>query len=278
MFLLSKSAASFALGAFFVLACNPALADCPPFGKTSKVTIAKVIDGDTVRLADGRKVRLIGVNAPELGRDNKPDQPYAQKATDELKHFFNTKSFDIKSFNTKSFDTKSFNKKSALLLTGRDRRDNHGRTLAHLYNLNGESAEAHLLSKGLAWHVAIPPNLTMAECLADAEKQARQQHLGLWSSAGIKPTKAKQVSHGGFQIVTGTVTEVRFTKSGCWINLGPRIAAVIYREHQHRFDRKQLEALKGKTVSVRGWVYPSRSKKYQPWRVKLETVFGLKVE
>ncbi|MDM3872525.1 thermonuclease family protein [Porticoccus sp. W117] len=261
MFSLSKSAAGFAFGAFFILAgfiltgCSKASSqDCQPFARTTDVVIAKVVDGDTVRLQDGRKVRLIGINAPELGRDGKPGQPFSRAAQKTLQQFLG---------------------KQARLLLDNDKKDKHGRVLAHLYNLNGDSAEAHLLNSGLAWHVAIPPNLSLAQCLADAEQRARQQRLGLWSSTGIKPVEAKQVSQGGFQIVSGKVTDVRFTKGGWWINIGPQIAAVIYSENQHRFDRKQLAALKGKTVSVRGWIYSSRSKKYQPWRVKLETPYGL---
>ncbi|MCV6604069.1 MAG: hypothetical protein OIF34_02115, partial [Porticoccaceae bacterium] len=107
-------------------------------------------------------------------------------------------------------------------------------------------------------------------------QQAQAQQLGVWSTAGSKSVAAKRVNRGGFQIITGKVSEVRFTKNAWWINLGPQIAAVIYRENQHRFDRKKLQKLTGKIVSVRGWVYPSRSKKYQPWRVKLETPYGLK--
>ena len=261
MFLLPKSAASFALGAFFMLffvplaGCSKASdQSCPPFASTTEVAIAKVIDGDTVRLADGRKVRLIGINAPELGSDGKPGQDFSRKAKQALQKFLG---------------------KRARLLLDKDKQDNHRRTLAHLYNLDGDSAEAYLLKQGLAWHVAVPPNLRLAQCLADMEQQARKQRLGLWSSKGIQPANAEGPLRGGFQLLKGKVTQVRFTKSGWWINLGPQIAAVIYRENQHHFDRKQLQALEGKTVVIRGWVYPSRSKKYQPWRVKLETPFGL---
>ncbi|MGH7410275.1 MAG: thermonuclease family protein, partial [Candidatus Methylomirabilis sp.] len=38
-------------------------------------TVREVIDGDTIVLDDGRKVRYLGINAPEHG------QPYAREAT-----------------------------------------------------------------------------------------------------------------------------------------------------------------------------------------------------
>ena len=261
-----KSVAGSAPGAFFMAllpalllaplcACSQASEhNCPAFGDARTVTIDKVIDGDTIRLADGGKVRLIGINTPELGRDGEPDQPWAKQARQALQTFLGQR---------------------ALLLADLDSSDNHGRTLAHIYNLQGESAEAHLLKQGLGWHVAIPPNLTQADCLAKAERLARDRRIGLWSSGGIASTLADNVSEGGFQVITGQVSSISFGKRGWWINLGDNIAAVIYPEHQHRFDRRQLAALTGKTVAIRGWVYPSRSKKYQPWRIKLETRFGI---
>ncbi|WIO74789.1 thermonuclease family protein [Porticoccaceae bacterium LTM1] len=255
-----KSAAGLALGAFFMLCgfgCSAESRldqlDCPVQGTTETVTINKVYDGDTVKLGDGRKVRLIGINTPELGRDGKADQPFALEARQQLSAFLG---------------------EEALLVTDQELTDHYGRTLAHIYNLDGKSAEAYLLSRGLGWHVVVPPNLSQADCLANAEKEARQKKLNLWSANGIQPVPASTVSEGGFQRIQGKVTGISFTKNAWWINFGEQIAAVIYREHQHRFDRKQLEAWVGREIEVRGWVYPSRSKKYQPWRVKLETPYG----
>lgn len=257
-----KGVVGSALGAFFVAAflgllTLPATADdrCAPFKATEPVTIKAVTDGDSVRLRDGRKVRLTGINAPEVRHGNRPAQPWAIEAKQALTDFLG---------------------KRALLITDTKTTDKYGRTLAHLYNLDGQSAEAHLLSKGLAWHVAIPPNLALADCFAAAEQQAQQQQLALWGTKGIEPVLSLAVNDGGFQRVRGTLTHIHFGKNAWWLNLGPQLAAVIYPQHQHRFDRKTLVKLQGKTVEIRGWVYPSRSKKYQPWRVKLETPYGIK--
>ena len=55
------------VGAFFVsVFCLPAHALCPAPGKLPQAKVQRVVDGDTLRLADGRNVRLIGLNAPEL--------------------------------------------------------------------------------------------------------------------------------------------------------------------------------------------------------------------
>ena len=70
------------VGAFFVSALLAAelAAQCPAPGSTQAVRVTRVVDGDTLHLADGRKARLIGLNAPELGRRGQAAQPFARPA------------------------------------------------------------------------------------------------------------------------------------------------------------------------------------------------------
>ncbi len=50
-----------------------------------RVSVTHVYDGDTIKLDDGRKIRLIGINATESGRAGQPDQPFAAEARDRLR-------------------------------------------------------------------------------------------------------------------------------------------------------------------------------------------------
>src|SRR3989338_6623699 len=70
------------VGAFFVSALMvlPAQAFCPLQPDLSEVRVRQVVDGDTLKLADGRSVRLIGLNTPELGRKGRSAEPGAQAA------------------------------------------------------------------------------------------------------------------------------------------------------------------------------------------------------
>lgn len=73
-------------GAFFVSAIwlSAAQAFCPaPAGLTS-VSVQRVVDGDTLRLSDGRNVRMIGLNTPELGKQGRSDEPFAAAARKRL--------------------------------------------------------------------------------------------------------------------------------------------------------------------------------------------------
>lgn len=229
------------------------LADCAPFAKTERVRVAKIYDGDTLTLSDGRKVRLVGVNTTEMGRAGQPDQPFARRAQQVASTFVRQSD------------------RVELLLDAQSK-DHYGRWLGHIYNDDGKNLEQHLLQQGLAYHVAIPPNLTLAECLAKAEQQGRDARLGVWGEQGLLPVKAKHIKQGGFQRVQGQVTAVQTGKH--WrLELDKHITVMIYSEHQHRFTQARFERLQGKNIEVQGWIYQSRDE----WRIKLETPYGIEL-
>ena len=62
------------VGAFFVslLCVDLAQAFCPQRGDLAQVAVRQVVDGDTVRLTDGRSIRLIGINTAIYSRSGAP--------------------------------------------------------------------------------------------------------------------------------------------------------------------------------------------------------------
>lgn len=250
-------------GAFFVLLAqlfcsalpwSPAVAaaaDCAPPGSGSDATVARVIDGDTLELGDGRRVRLIGINAPELGHGRAPDQPLARAARDLVMELLGS-SEQRQPQITLYFETA--------------RRDHYGRWLAHVQR-GGTSLERELLRRGLAYHVALPPNLALAPCLRAAERAARSARAGLWSPAQPGPVASAAIARGGYQRVRGRVERVAFADAW-WIQFAGDFTAVIYPEHQDWWDRKTVAGWHGQTIEVRGWVYPARR---GGWRMKLPT-------
>lgn len=224
---------------------------CAPFGEPQPVFIGYVYDGDTVKLGDGRKLRLIGINATEMGHDGAPDQPLAAAATREARAFIREAG-------------------QLSMVTDRQEKDRYGRLLAHLFNERGDSLEQRLLERGLAYHVAVPPNLRLAKCLARAEDRARSTGLGLWGTVGMAPVKATEVDRGGFQRVRGTVTAIKLGK--VWrLTLDNHLVVITYPENQVYFDRNWYQSLDGRFIEVQGWVYRSRGE----WRIKLETPYGV---
>ncbi len=228
------------------------LSEIPDSLSRETVEVAGVTDGDTLILADGRRVRLIGINTPERARDGRPAEPLAERAATATQKFVD-------------------NSDRVWLVPDRERKDQYGRSLGHIFNGRGANLEASLLAQGLGWHVAVPPNLRLAPCLASVERRARKRELGVWQQ---QPVSAGAIDSGGFKRVRGRVDEITFADAW-WLSLEGRMAAVIYPEHQHRFRRGTIEALEGRMVELQGWVYPSRSDNYEPWRMKLETRWGM---
>ena len=231
---------------------------CRPFAKTEAVTVSHVHDGDTLTLSDGRKVRLIGVNATEVAKKGRSNQPFALQAKRVAQAFIDQS-------------------KQIEFLTDNENKDHYGRWLGHIYNGAGDNLEQSLLQQGLAYHVAIPPNLTLAKCLDQAEQYAQDNQLGLWSVQGIPAVKAKSVKQGGFQRVQGKVTSVRADKH--WhLKLDNDFTVMLYSEHQHRFTKSWFKQLEGKTIEVQGWVYQSKGPQSKGnWRMKLETPYGVEL-
>ena len=157
-------------------------------------------------------------------------------------------------------------------------KDRYGRTLAHVFNTRGESLEQQLLEQGLAYHVAVPPNLTQAECLASAEARARSAGLGLWSAARIAPVSASGIATGGFQRVQGKVTAIKLGKKSWRLELDNRLVAITYPEHWYRFDRNWYQSLQGRFIEVQGWVYRAGKENQKEWRMKVETQYGIEVK
>ncbi len=99
---------------------------CAPGKINDYARVRYVYDGDTVLLEDGRKVRLIGLNAPELGRDDQAPEPRAAAARDALVAILDSH-------------------RQIGLRYGRERHDRYGRVLAHLYLEDGVNINALLV-------------------------------------------------------------------------------------------------------------------------------------
>lgn len=217
----------------------PAAANCAAEENAQQVEVAYVIDGDTLVLAGGDRLRLLGIDAPELGRDGAPDEPYAREAGVAL------------------WQALQPSPASALILPGQEPRDRHGRRLAHLYDRRGRNLSEHLLRRGLAYQAAVPPNLRFNDCYLSAEAEARDRGLGLWR---LPPLEASRLPAGltGFGRLEGKVMAVRPERGVTWIDLEGALKLRILNQDGHRFDPADLAALPGTRIEVRGWIYRYR--------------------
>ncbi|WP_460804312.1 thermonuclease family protein [Microbulbifer agarilyticus] len=251
------------LGVFFcawlllltTLQANTARADCVLGSADEVVGLKQVIDGDTLRLSDGRRVRLIGVNTPELARGKRPAQPLAKEAKDFTERFLAGGDLE--------------------LVYDRDRRDNHGRILAYVYNHRGDSLESALLSAGLAFHIAVAPNLALSECLASREREARLRQRGVWSP-GVWPVMAAsrvRPGDGGFVLLTGQVKKAHHNRF-IWLDLDGPVALRV--DPRSAPSLKRQKNWRNRQLMVRGWLvdrgakYAARNPGHKRWFIAVD--------
>jgi len=139
-------------------------ATLPPSGGPTQptdletVTVARVVDGDTIELADGRRVRYIGINTPEH------DQPYYQEATEANRQLVGSKDIQLE------FDQETF--------------DKYGRTLAYIW-VDGAMANWEIVNRGFANAYTVPPNVKYEGEFRQAERDARETERGLWAGSDV---------------------------------------------------------------------------------------------
>jgi endonuclease YncB( thermonuclease family) len=252
MHLLHRFGKEAPLGAFFVAAiwllAVPAHALCNLDSQQKNieaVQVHKVLDGDTVTLTDGRRIRLIGINTPELEHPPRPEEPLAQDAKIRLEALVR--------------------KSPVFLQQGSQPKDHYGRTLGHLFTADGSNIIVQLLQAGAGFQVAIPPNLAHADCYAEAQAHARSSQAGVWGHAYFDPLDAAGGKlRNGYQRVRGQVERVSLTRKVVWIDLAGDLTLKLDRKHAAHlagdtFDQvvtaaQQRSGPAGLQLEVRGWV------------------------
>jgi micrococcal nuclease len=172
-FLRRSSSISFAL---IVLSCLIVLfllyGKRDPLGNLESVRVVRILDGDTVELADGRVVRLIGIDTPEKG------QPGADSAT--------------------ICNTTLVLGRTVRLEYGHERSDRYGRTLAYLY-IDGRMVNREILNAGWAYCYFFQKNLKHGRELVQALDAAMDGHRGLWREPRPETADHYIGSNAGFR-------------------------------------------------------------------------------
>lgn len=238
--LVLKKARAVGVGAFFMSVSWLSLAACPhDVSNLEQVELASIYDGDTLRLVGGEKLRVIGINTPELAHKGRIAQPLAEQSKQLAEHFL-----------------ANYSHNKLYIQRGVDTKDRYGRSLVHVYRGDGESLAAELLSKGLAWQVVVPDNTRHWQCYQQQEQQARRAGLGVWQQLPVQADKLT-VASSGFQLVRGRVDSVHEGRHRWWLMLG-RLAVSVSKKDQHYFDEQGLGAdwrrWQGQTLQLKGWI------------------------
>jgi endonuclease YncB( thermonuclease family) len=218
------------LGAFFILALLAVTA------AAETALVRHVLDGDSFILADGRQARLIGINAPEFGKDGASDQPLARAARDRLAELIANR--------------------TVALQFEEEHHDRYGRLLVHAATIDGIGVQEILLRDGLAWAIAIPPNLKKLAAHRAAEAEARAARRGVWREPAYAPRPAQDLSLAdtGFRLIEGKILRIGQGAQTIYFDLAPKVAVAVPRAAWARYFRGRPGEWVGRRIVARGWV------------------------
>lgn len=229
---------------------------CGPDRVDAEVRVEHVLDGDTVLLSDGHRLRLIGIDAPELGHGATPAQPMAKRAKALLARLVDSSA-------------------TLQLRYDEERVDGYGRLLAHAFVVDDGSVQATILQQGLATQFVMPPNLWNMACYASAETTARLSSNGVWSLRQYQPVKTSELTptDRGVRVLIGQVRWFERSAHGLWLNLSDHVALRVPSEQAQYFEDLSLAALVNHNIQVRGWLERARP----GWRMTLRHPQSLQV-
>lgn len=153
--------------------------------QTWRVGVQAVLDGDTLILDGGERLRLRGIDAPEISRGDKPGQHYGRQSRDRL--------FSLVSGQILDLEKKEL---------GRDR---HGRLVGIARLSDGRMVNLIMIEEGAAFVYPHPSDKdrALAGRLLAAQNAAMEQDKGFWpvilsgpaAKAGYVGTKSSKRFH-----------------------------------------------------------------------------------
>jgi len=126
--------------------------------------VKRVSDGDTIVLRDGRHLRYIGINAPEVAHENQKAEPFGDKA--------------------EALNRRLILGRKVRLEFDRERKDRYGRLLAYVFLEDGTFVNAALLARGYAYVLVRKPNVAYEKILLAAQRRAMSERKGIWHGMG----------------------------------------------------------------------------------------------
>lgn len=231
------------------MVCSGAAGACEALRAGPQAIVVAVVDGDTVLLDDGSKVRMIGIQAPKLplGREGFETWPLAELAKTTLEEMLLGAEVQLR--------------------FGGAKRDRHGRVLAHIFAMGQTEiwAQQEMLQAGLARVYSFSDNRFCLNELYVAEAVARTERRGIWTHPFYKMRRADKPDAllqqaGSYELVEGRVMAAERAGSNVYLNFGrywkEDFTVVIDRQAQKAFTKSDIDPLsyEGALVRVRGWI------------------------
>jgi micrococcal nuclease len=134
----------------------------PPHPARSLTTcdVTRIVDGDTLVCGEAGRIRLIGIDTPELSQE--PAGPLAARALASMISTGATVSLEM----------------------GVDARDQYGRLLAYIW-IDSTLINWRMIREGWAVTLTYPPNVRYVDWFTAAVEAARNDGSGLWATGGF---------------------------------------------------------------------------------------------
>lgn len=147
-----------------------------PFGRAYKYTdvyVKRVVDGDTILLETGERVRLIGIDTPELHDSDKllRDSERSGQSHSVIREL-GERSY--------TFTRNLVDGKRVSLEFDVERYDKYKRLLAYVFLKDGTFVNAEIVKQGYASLMSIPPNVKYSDLFLQLYREARESRRGLW--------------------------------------------------------------------------------------------------
>lgn len=127
--------------------------------------VTRVVDGDTIQLENGQKVRYIGIDTPETVDPRKPVQCFGKEASDKNKELVEGQ--------------------EVRLVKDTSETDKYDRLLRYVY-VGDTFVNDYLVRNGYAHSSSYPPDIKNQDQLRLAEQEARENKRGLWADNACK--------------------------------------------------------------------------------------------
>jgi micrococcal nuclease len=198
-----------------------------------------VYDGDTIRLEDGRKIRLLGINTPEVKHRNNDTESGGEAAKRWLEN--------------------KLKNQRVRLVTDVEKTDKYKRILGHVFTENKEHINLTLVELGLAAVNIYPPNLLYVDELAAAEKIAEQTKRGIWQQqqyAVLPVDRLEGKGHSGWTRIVSKVSVIRSSRKFVYLEFSDFFQARIEKKWLSLFP--DIYSYRSQTIEVRGWLNKNR--------------------
>lgn len=123
--------------------------------------VVRIVDGDTIELEGGQKVRYIGVDTPESVSTKQSVECFGKEASAKNKELVVGKKVRLEKDVSET--------------------DRYGRLLRYVYLEDNTFVNDYMVRQGYAYAYTYPPDVKHSKQFVDAQKEAKENGRGLWS-------------------------------------------------------------------------------------------------